>query len=834
MLGLMMTALNLTNCTKDTADNGLGTSENVITHTIVVDNEPWGGDARSIYEPGVGIHRDGTETISVYYSVATGDDTYKFPTVPVMGTPAGDGTYTFTHTIAEGATTYDYYFMMPHLATSRSNSKGDASYHRIGPVQLPKADTFDPSYDYLVGKPVKNVHASVQTTVVTQFKRLTTPLRLRLSDGAGILAGQKIQQVTIAFDDTTNKGTNKCLSGLFYFKYSEDVDQNKMSGWEAGSMSNTATADYPTGLEQDGSWETWLMVNPTTLNPASMTITVVSDKMRITRTIPTAGKTFDFQKDAINSIGIDVTGAGYKAEDAYSIGFTQYSKMQSVFTATDGVDHEWSFTGCSYTKQDYIGNALRLKTAAQSGAITLPAVSDSSYKTIYITENANNSSKAAPGSILCGGTEVTTADFSYYGPIAQQGGVLAIDIPAEYAQGPLTIQHSCSEQLSINRITVVYGEPQETPGPGPEPEPEDDDYYTTYSKGGDITIGNLIVNKTNFPEAKLVNIASFKNTNFTEGGLVFIDGEGSYTMTASPSIHKGLILIGNNPKKQPTIVCQGSSSVCYFAIRGEDCDYAFKNLNIDGSNNNYVFANSDNANASGKVKSVTIEDCTIVTNGNVIQDSNSTNSMQDITVRNCVIRMPAENGGKAVYGWATGKTNKATDQLATVTLTNNVIYALSPINQYLVMVGGKATNTAYDSNATIVVEHNSTYNIYHGNGLVSAYSAADIQVNYNVSALLDGSHNSYNVGYSKPNDPKNFTITNNFAFTNSETTQRWKAIWKNTDVTATSTTKNNSFTLQEIPFLSTNLETGYFPIDATVVTNNAGASYETKLWNEWE
>ncbi len=77
-------------------------------------------------------------------------------------------------------------------------------------------------------------------------------------------------------------------------------------------------------------------------------------------------------------------------------------------------------------------------------------------------------------------------------------------------------------------------------------------------------------------------------------------------------------------------------------------------------------------------------------------------------------------------------------------------------------------------------------------------------------------------------------MTNNYAFTNSGETQRWKAFWKNAEVTATVTTKNNSFTLQESPFVSANTETGYFPVNTSVVTNGAGASYDTKLWNKWE
>lgn len=152
------------------------------------------------------------------------------------------------------------------------------------------------------------------------------------------------------------------------------------------------------------------------------------------------------------------------------------------------------------------------------------------------------------------------------------------------------------------------------------------------------------------------------------------------------------------------------------------------------------------------------------------------------------------------------------------------------------MVGGKdAATTAYDSNATIKVEHNTTYNIYHGNGVVSAYAAADIQANYNVAEFDDSTldKNSYYVGYSKLDDPKNITVTNNYVCTHTGT-QKWKALWKVTGSTATATTKNNSFTLESSPLLSTDLATGYFPIDKSVVTNGAGASYDTKLWKNWE
>lgn len=833
----MIGTLSLTNCTKDETDNGFGSvdaTENLITRTVTVSDEAW-DEVRSSYEPGVGIHLDGTEHMSVYYSVSGSTSTAGSKTLDykllgtVDGAPAGNGSYTFSHPEVSGAEAYDYFFMMPYLPTSKANSGGSASYHRIGPVQMPKAATFDPSFDYIVGKPVRNVAAADQSAIVTQFKRLMAPLRLKFTDNAGVLTGQKIRQVTISFDAATDKAVDKCLSGLFYFQYSEAADECNISGWENGSFSNAATADYPAGLEQNGSWETWLMVNPTEIEACNMTIDVVADKMRITRTVAT-NKVFNLTKEAINTLSFDISGDGYAMENAYSVDFTQYTKVPSVIEASDGDTYDWTLANCTFSVQANLGNALRLKNTSNNGSITLPALPEgASYKAIYLTENTNNTSKAA--TVVCkqGEQEAASGTYNYYGEVSQQGGVLKLEIPAEYAQGPLTIEHDCADAVWINRMTVTYeGELH--------PVKPQQKYSDIYEAGNDIKIGNLVINKTTFPNAKVVDIASINNKTFTDGGLVFLDGEGNYTMTTSPSIHTSLILIGNDPEKQPTIVCKGNSAY-YFAVRGEDCDYVFKNLNIDGSSNNYIFSNTDNANASGKIKNLTLEDCTIVTNGNVIQDGNTTNSMQNVTVRNCVIRMSDTTTGKAVYGWVTGKTDtKATDQLASVILSNNVIYASSPVSHYLVMVGGKAANVNYDSNATIVVERNSTYNIYHGNGMVSAYSAQNIMVTYTVSEFDDSvlDKNSYSAGYSKPNDPKNFMVAYNYAFTNSGDTQRWKALWKNTDVTATVTTTDNSFKLQESPFASANIETGYFPINTSVVTNGAGASYETKLWNKWE
>lgn len=672
--GLMIMALNLASCTTDDINGGFSgvDNENMITHSVYVDSEPWDGGSRSVYEPGVGIHLDGTETMSVYYSAAS--DTEYVLQDPVKATPSGDGIYTFSHAAVAGAEAYDYYFMMPYLVTSKRNSAGTASYHRIGPVQRPSAGTFDPCFDYIVGKPVKGVAADDNSASVTQFKRIMAPLRLRLMDGAGVLANQKIRQVTIAFDDTVDKGSGKCLSGLFYYKYSEDVAENHISGWQDGSFSNMATADYPAGLEQSGQWETWLMVNPVRLTPAGMTVTVVADNVRITRTIPLADKTFDIVDNKINSLNINVTGDGYKAESAFSADFTQYTKVPSAPEMSDGVEHGMTLANCTYSVQEGIGNALRLKNAANNGSITLPALPNgAAYKAIYITENTNNTTKSAPVTVKCGDTEVATGDFSYYGQTSQNGGVLELAIPSAYAKSALTIEHTCADALWINRITVTYEGGLVSP----------DDYYSAYTSGEDITVGGVTYKAGEYNSVLIdatggdVDIRG-KINNVAEKTILFLDTEGDYKCyTASTTnISSDIVLIGRYRDRKANFQPQMNWKLAS-TDANNPAGVSWINLNIDAgldiatSNNSYLLNNSGSTEDADKF---VVVDCNV--------DNLKKFRIYQASAVNCIIKHIVFKNSKLQFDLAMSadayffdfKACARMGAMETFTIENNLIY----------------------------------------------------------------------------------------------------------------------------------------------------------------
>lgn len=740
--GLMMGMLSLASCSKDEVDNSVGVPEvKQITHTVAVSGEEWADDSRSSYTPEIGIKLDGTETVSVYYSVAgTVNDSYPYKLLGyVEGThPDNDpSSFTFTHSAVEGAEAYDYFFMMPYLPTSKMNGSGNASYHRIGPVQMPKADTFDPNFDYIVGKPVLNVTSDDQSVQLTKFKRIMAPLRLKLSDGAGVLEGQKIQQVTIGFDAPASKANNKLLSGLFYYVHSENYDECKISGWETGSLTNAATADYPNGLEQEGNWETWLMVNPTEIDACNMTVTVVSDKMRITRTVST-GKALNIMKDKINTLSINVTGDGYTQESAYSVDFTQYTKVpSSTVNASDGYSYDWSFPGCTYNTQDQLGNALRLKNVSNSGAVILPKLPEGcSYKAVYITENTNNTSKAAPVSCKCDETEVATGSFSYYGDVSQQGGVLKLEIPAEYGRGPLTINHTCDDALWINRMTITYDGDIHAVDPN--------DYWGMYNANLDITVDGVTYAAGDYKYEKIdatttdVDIRS-KVNNVTSKTILFLDTKDSYTCftTSTVNVTSDIVLISRYKDQKANF--QPRTNWKLASSSENPASVSWHNLNIDAgldyegitSNNSYLLNNSGSTTDAERW---VVTSCNLnnINKDRLYQHSSMDYIIKHIVFRNNIFQFNVdESADKYFFDF------KATTRMAAIeeiTINNNLIYNKKDETAWL-RITSYTTTTDQTENSqmlNLALTNNTFVNMIGRQTYLKMYTADSFVVSNNI------------------------------------------------------------------------------------------------------
>lgn len=833
----MIGTLSLTNCTKDETDNGFGSvdaTENLITRTVTVSDEAW-DEVRSSYEPGVGIHLDGTEHMSVYYSVSGSTSTAGSKTLgykllgAVDGAPAGNGSYTFSHPEVSGAEAYDYFFMMPYLVTSKQNSAGSASYHRIGPVQMPEAATFDPSFDYIVGKPVLNVAAADQSAIVTQFKRLMAPLRLKFTDNAGVLAGQKIRQVTISFDAATDKAVNKCMSGLFYFQYSEAADECNISGWENGSFSNAATADYPAGLEQNGSWETWLMVNPTEIEACNMTIDVVADKMRITRTVAT-GKVFNLTKEAINTLSFDISGDGYAMENAYSVDFTQYTKVPTVIEASDGDTYDWTLANCTFSVQANLGNALRLKNTSNNGSITLPALPEgATYKAIYLTENTNNTSKAA--NIVCkqGDQEAATGTFNYYGEVSQQGGVLKLEIPAEYAQGPLTIEHDCADAVWINRMTVTYE--------GDLHKVEPNDLYSVYKNGEDITIDGITYKAGEYAfsliDATQQNVdIRGKVNNVAEKTILFLDTQNDYQCYTASTVNvaSDIVLIGRYRDRKANFQPQMNWKLVS-TDEANPAGLSWVNLNIDAgldiatSNNNYLLNNSGSTEDSEKF---VIANCNLnnLNKDRIYQASVVNSVIKQVVLTNNVFQFNvATSADKYFFDF------KACARLAAIekiTIENNLIYNKTNETAWLRIVS--YTNATAQTDTTQQLElacNNNTFvnmigrQIYFKLSFANSFTArnnifyanADYDVQGSTLMCFYGVSPSGADNKSATDVCKTITIEDNIYY--GLLSKNWNNYNSNSTIVAAG--KNSQTKLEATPFETFEAENGIFTPKAEYV-----------------
>ena len=127
------------------------------------------------------------------------------------------------------------------------------------------------------------------------------------------------------------------------------------------------------------------------------------------------------------------------------------------------------------------------------------------------------------------------------------------------------------------------------------------------------------------------------------------------------------------------------------------------------------------------------------------------------------------------------------------------------------------------------------YNIQNNNlGVFNLYNAAKVNFNYCVTEAALSGKNSPIVLVPAALDPKvtDSTISNNYCNNSADNTLKWAYGYSAATNSGISVSKN-SFVIGATPFTSVDTATGYFPVNTTVVTNGAGASYDTKLWKSW-
>ena len=830
--GLALGLVTMVSCQKELTENSIGTAVPQITKTVYVEGNRWLPDTgtRTAYMPGPGVDWTGNETFAIYYgdpdkaATATSENKYMQKATDV--TALGGGKYSFKHEDL-GISAYDYSVIVPDIATTGLQGAGKSATFKLSPVQTPGANTYDPNYDILFGQGAFGI-APAEELEITRFKRVTAPLRLSLTDGAGVIGDEKIYAATVSFSQDAD-GRNGFAGTLFLnFGYEyEDCMVNSIT-----APSATVTAVYADGLAKSGdSYPVWYSVHPAVFAAGGeLTVTVTTGTKTISRTVVMASEA-SIQADILNDLSFDISGEGYTEAESLYWDFTALESLSSQLTASDGNQYGWGLTGCSIWNGNDPSGKLpsALRANAGKGQITLPSVAGKQISKIRLYAHPNNTT--SDNTISLNGA--AGLNFNSYAVNTDTGnsGVLEITVPEDQYGQPLILTAG-SKFAAFDGIALEFIEGAELP------EADENDYYSLYNAGQSITIAGVEYNIATHGAPVLhedINALTFDDIK--SGGIHFIDNSGqteTQVLTGTALANESII-IGRYRNSQPELrFLKKDGAPGQLSIRS---NVVFKNIHVISNHGTSMFCNSG---AEGTEMSLVLDDCTLTCENNcpaVVVENHLTASFESVTVNNCVIEYSKANSN--VFGYPTSKIVEGTSTPEktvftgkNITVRNSVVYSKSQINAGIVSLGtnGYHSNSA---NIDIVVENNTLYNIAAPNTVARAYIAKSLTVKNNVAYYIGSAKSYLTAIYDTANFPaSNAVISGNYLYTDYvENTNFWALV--HTGSFKNPTPSGNFLHNDATGCILTDavdLETGYFPINTSVVTNGAGADYDTKYW----
>lgn len=828
--GLALGLVTMVSCQKELTENSIGTAVPQITKTVYVEGNRWLPDTgtRTAYMPGTGVDWTGNETFAIYYGdpdkAATATPENKYMQKATDVTALGGGKYSFKHENL-GISAYDYSVIVPDIATTGLQGSGKSATFKLSPVQTPGANTYDPNYDILFGQGAFGI-APAEELEITRFKRVTAPLRLSLTDGAGVIGDEKIYAATVSFsqDADSRNGFAGTLFLNFGYEY-EDCMVNSIT-----APSATVTAVYADGLAKSGdSYPVWYSVHPAVFAAGGeLTVTVTTETKTISRTVVMASEA-SIQADILNDLSFDISGEGYTEAESLYWDFTALESLSSQLTASDGNQYGWGLTGCSIWNGNDPSGKLpsALRANAGKGQITLPSIAGKQVSRIRLYAHPNNTT--SKNTVSLNGS--AGLDFNSYAVnnVTRNSGILEITVPEDQYGQPLVL--TAGDNFSaFDGIALEFIEGAELP------EADENDYYDLFTKGYDIEINGEVYNNGSYT-ARLINIADLTaqdiNADAITNGILFIDSEGQtevkvFTKEESvmtPGNAQSVILIGRYKNTQPEM-----QFFSQYKLRGTgESTTVFKNLHIVAGHNTSLV----NSETGYPGTNLIVEDCTIDATATryVFYDAANDGSYGSICINNSIVELNSEaTNNPSVIALSTNEKKTVYGPDMAVTMTNSVVYAASPVQAFIVNLGdGKPEHDIFDGyNANLNVSGNTFYNIWQPNILVRGQVFRNFTVDMNVA-----SYNTSEV-VAKPSNlacvyksAETSSISGNYLFTDAEAGKQWNIVHSNSIVKAG---EGNSRNPETNPYQSENIETGYFPINTSVVTNGAGADYDTKYW----
>jgi len=802
------------------------------TVTLTVKDGTWTGDeTKTAFTPGAGeaghVGLCGDELISLYYKT---DDTHYDGNIKASptGTP---GEYSFT--IPEGASgNTHWYGLMPYSSLVNGyNGQKTSVLMRLGPVQFPGANTFDPHADFLVAQPfdVSGTPGSESGTI-DSFKRLFAPLCLSIS---GLESGDKIYTATLSLSQ--DPAPSAALAGVFFLTMSDSYAGTFVSN-NTDSSGNAVSAEYATGLAAvDGRWPVWFMVNPITIaSGGSITLSVSTADKTYERTV-TLGKDIEIGLDQLNLLKINIKGEGFTMAESVTQDFTEQTLTgNKTLTASDGSSISWA-SSITRTFNDN-GSGIAGAMVVNGQSFTFPTIPGKNIigARIFCHPASRYGGSAATSTLTIDGT-VYPFNLASYGEsigMCAKGGALDVALPSgKTTLSGLAVTPTSQSNL-ISAITLFT-----------EDDPAfENDYYAQYEAGRDISINGTVFNKATNGAARLVKLYASGAANelvkdYTANGILFLDYDAEDNQEDVLALGyrlqpQNVVIIGRYRNHQPHIDLATNGT---FGVQSKGAEIHFKNVKL--STGNWMFVTNNLSEVT--TLDVNIEDCTLnSTNTYMFVENHATNRFGSIVINNSILKLT-----KSLYEAKSDiVASGSTLSIEKLWVTNSVVYAESELanpDNAIPVIAMRTSSKAvwYTPDLDLKLEYNTFYNLANNNnlGLVGLGSMSSLSIQYCVgdvtlprSSCVVMMHASHDPAISEETG----AVRNNY-FNDRSGSYGWTYFYS----AGTSwgiKQGGNTFEKNVSPFSSTNTATGYFPIDTSVVTNGAGASYDTKLWTTWE
>lgn len=240
-----------------------------------------------------------------------------------------------------------------------------------------------------------------------------------------------------------------------------------------------------------------------------------------------------------------------------------------------------------------------------------------------------------------------------------------------------------------------------------------DSYWADYQAGLDIKIGDVVINKFDFPEAVLISDAkSF--TTFESDKVYFLDVD--VEMTVKIAIKDHLILINNNPNKKVIVRMGDGKYIGFNSSTGTGLGFLCKGLELDGTQNkSYLFTlEGKKDEAKYTFDYLVIEDCVVKlgkeNKQRALLSISSSNSPQ-VSIKNIVLnssKFSLTNSSTETRILNLHPDNK-TFANSMIQITNNVFYSQddkSTVDLKLFIYANSEVNAVIERNTFVNVVPN--------------------------------------------------------------------------------------------------------------------------------